>query len=85
MSGDPVVMVEYRCHGGCANGEFGSVPVPARAEHQDVRDWVELARALVYHYHTRDFPQCPSRTCDLKIPLPPDEPNSWIGKAPRIQ
>lgn len=78
-----VVHVEYRCHG-CPDA-WASVPVPERAEHEDVCAWVEMVRHLVHHHHTVMQPKCPSKVVDLKIPLPPDEPGAWIGKAPSVQ
>lgn len=78
----PTVGVMWTCH---ACGVTDKV-VHVRAPDEDVIHWVEGVRELVGASHWATSPQCPSRQCDLKIPLranPENDPTVRIGEAQR--
>lgn len=59
------------CFYSCKVCDLKEIPVvvPAREE-EDVVQWVQASAALMGSDHEKRSPTCPSRTIDLKIPMP---------------
>lgn len=47
---------------------------------EDVVDWVNRVAALASVKHSMESHHCPAKEMDIMIPMPKDEPNTWIGK-----
>lgn len=63
----PPLLVLYSCRA-CRTRDR-EVCVPYRGINQDLREWMELIRAVVGANHQHFSPDCPSTECDLKIPV----------------
>lgn len=61
--------IEYDCR---RCGVKKAVTVPARDPNEDVGKWLDTAMLYVARDHVLHSPLCPSRACDVKIPVAKD-------------
>ena len=68
MTESTILQVQYTCHG-CGLKDV-TVTVGHRKHGEEITAWVEKIQQWVANDHLARSPECTTRKCDLKIPVP---------------
>jgi hypothetical protein len=71
------ITVLHTCHG--CGLQRCRVLVAARRPDEDITKWMEYVGIQIGKHHYNLAPTCTAETADIAIPLPPDEPDAYIG------